>query len=99
MKLVGRDIKDKRITVAGLAYVAEVYLWCGRLISAGRHLTLTSAQRALDKYPPDVFEGYDNPAKFAGVVENRKATKKHQPKPYRRKNNDEYVRLYDRRIQ
>jgi hypothetical protein len=97
MKLVGRDIKDKRIEVAGPAFIARVELWCGRLIGCGRHLTLVSAQKALAKYPPDVFEGYDNPAKMDDVTENRKPAAT-APPPTRRKNNQEYTRLYDRRI-
>lgn len=97
MRLNSRDVKDKRITKAGLAFVAEVHLWSG-VIDAGRHLTLKSAQRALAKYPPDVFEGNDDPAKA------KKSEKKRLPgldlRPYQRphKQNNEYTRLYDRRL-
>jgi len=60
--LAARDIKDKRITKAGLAFVCEVYLYDGRVIDAGRHLTLYAAQKALSRFPNDVFEGSDDPS-------------------------------------
>jgi len=59
--LTARDIKDKRIELVGQVFVAEVHLMNGVVIPCGRHLTLYSAQVALAKYPPDVFEGVDDP--------------------------------------
>jgi hypothetical protein len=66
--LMARDIKDKRIEVAGVAFVAEVHLMDGVVIPAGRHLTLKGAQKELAKYPPDVFGGYDDPTRSPSRV-------------------------------
>jgi len=96
MKLTGRDIKDKRIFKAGLAFVAEVEFSNGNVTGAGRHLTLVSAQKALAKYPPDVFEGNDDPTKTKRLDKKRQLNLKPYQRP-RRKEQGEYIRLYDRR--
>jgi len=62
--LTARDVKDKRIMVAGLAFVAEIHLMNGVVIPGGRHLTLRAAQKVLSKYPADVFEGFDDPSRL-----------------------------------
>ena len=99
MKLTCQVIKDKRIIRAGLAYVAEVHLNSGHVIDAGRHLTLIAAQRSLARYPSDVFEGNDNPAKTRESDKKRKKrTGLASRRPHRRKNDGEYTRLFDRRI-
>lgn len=95
MKLTSRDIKDKRIERSGLAYVASVHIYKGSPIPAGRHLTLASAQRALAKYPNDVFEGSDDPARCPEHSPVRQTPR--APRP-RRKPERDYTRLYDRRI-
>jgi len=89
-----RDIKDKRIYLEGLVYVAEVHMLDGRVISCGRHMTLKAAQKELTRYPSDVFEGYDDPTKVYKVMQ---APRSHfQSRP--RKKKIPYTRLYDRRI-
>lgn len=88
-----RDVKDKRIERAGLAYVASVHVYDGRVISAGRHITMRSAQIALSKYPNDVFEGCDDPTRSRESFKEKKPRKA----PHRRKEVP-YTRLYDRRI-
>ena len=94
--LAARDIKDKRITVAGLAFISEVHLYDGSVIHAGRHFSLPAAQRALAKYPNDVFEGSDDPS-------SNVRWRSPQPKPLRSAEQhanwespqEPYSRLYD----
>lgn len=95
-----RNVKDKRIEKAGLAFVASVHLYDGRVLNAGRHATLKAAQKALEKYPPDVFEGYDDPTseRSKEMVKKERDNFQARPKPRRKKEQD-YERLYDRRIQ
>ena len=93
MKLSARDVKDKRIVKAGLAYVAEVHLY-GGVIGAGRHLTLVSAQRALAKYPAGIYEGNDDPAKARRRDKKRGLNLRPFQRPKRLY--DDYVRLIDR---
>jgi hypothetical protein len=93
-----RDVKDKRIDKAGMAYVASVHLHDGRVLNAGRHATLKAAQKALERYPDDVFEGYDDPTSDRSKEMFKKERASIKPKP-RRKKLPEYERLYDRRIQ
>jgi len=97
MKLTAREIKDRRIIRAGLAYVAEVHLYNGAVIGAGRHLTLISAQRSLSKYPSEVFEGNDDPTR---AKRNKKRPHGTDLRPYQshRRQCDNYLRLYDRRV-
>jgi hypothetical protein len=95
------DIKDKRIILKGLAYIAEVHWYDGKMTSAGNHATMKAAQRALAKYPDDVFDGYDNPSsdKALAFMEYVRMKNNHKflSKP-RRKHYPAYERLYDRRI-
>lgn len=95
------SIKDKRIILKGLAYIAEVHWYCGRVTSAGHHATLKAAQAALAKYPNDVFEGYDNPSSDKAMTlmnEIRRQTESPYRGRPRRKNLPSYERLYDRRV-
>lgn len=99
MALDRRNIKDKRIEKAGLAFVATVHLYDGRIMNAGRHATLKAAQRSLARFPPDVYEGYDDPTSNASKEMFRKEKERIQPRSRpRRKSLPEYERLYDRRV-
>ena len=62
-----RNIKDKRIERTGLVYLATVELMDGRRINCGRHVSIRAAQQVLAQYPPDVFEGYSDPAGEAAI--------------------------------
>jgi hypothetical protein len=107
--LTDRDIKDKRIELCGVVYVASVHLWDGQVISAGRHAGLSGAQRMLAKFPSDVFEGHDNPAgEYATAVEDAKTEIKRRDsyeknqirlllQSIAKPDPSPYERLYDRR--
>ena len=106
-----KDVKDKRILVKGLAFNAEVHWYDGTVTSAGLHATLKAAQKALSRYPDDVWAGYDEPCgekslnHMAYVQESNKRKEEERKddvrechlKP-RRKSNYNYERLYDRRV-
>jgi hypothetical protein len=92
-----RNVKDKRIEKAGLAFVASVHLYDGRILNAGRHATLKAAQKALERFPPDVFEGYDDPTSDRAILMFKRERATVKPRPRRKKSSD-YERLYDRRI-
>ena len=88
-------VKDKRIERSGLAYIATVDWWDGSVTNAGRHATMKAAQKALEGYPSDVFEGYDDPAGDASLRVMDNARREHRSRPKRR-TLKEYIRLYER---
>jgi protoheme ferro-lyase len=94
------NLKDKCIIKDGLAYVAKVYWYDGGTTNAGRHATLKAAQKALERFPNDVFEGYANPSSEK-AIEHMEDVKRERatfiPK-FRRKVLPDYERLYDRRV-
>ena len=102
MRIVTRDIKDKRIELCGQAYVASILMMNGGVLNCGRHLSLKSAQKALAKYPPDVFEGNDNPAAQQDTAKYGRTPLRDEEEyanweTPRRKRSHDYTRLFDRR--
>jgi len=97
-----RNLKDKRIEKAGMAYVAIIHMYDGQRIHLGRHATLRAAQGALAKYPNDIFEGYDDPndERAVAVMDRARWERTHQGGgvAYHRKRTPNYERLYERRI-
>ena len=93
------DIKDKRIIKEGLTFVAEVHWFDGGVVSAGRHMSMKAAQKALSKYPNDVFEGFDNPSGERALqhMDYVKEKQKIFAPRSRSKKETDYTRLYDKR--
>lgn len=97
------NLKDKRIVKEGLVYVAEVHWYDGHVTHVGRFTTLKLAQKALSKFPSDVFEGFDNPSGERAMAHMDSVRKERRPPPPRprarskKKQLPEYVRLYDKR--
>ena len=55
-----RDVKDKNITLEFLQYRAQVAYYNGRVEDCGLFSAIGDAQKVLDKYPRDVWDGYDH---------------------------------------
>ena len=53
------DVKDKSIRLENWKYRAQVYYYDGRVVNCGLFDTLVAAQKALLKYPRDVWDGYE----------------------------------------
>jgi hypothetical protein len=53
------DVKDKNIRMEGIGFRSQVEYYNGKIINCGLHDSLLRAQRSLDRYPRDVWDGYD----------------------------------------
>ena len=53
------DVKDKNIRIENWKYRAKVYYYDGRVVNCGLFDSLVLAQKALMRYPRDVWDGYE----------------------------------------
>ena len=83
------DVKDKRITLENWKFRAKVEFYTGQITDCGLFESLKIAQKELEKYPPDVWDGYSvEDHRYREIDDGKPITKCFVRPRHRRKNSN-----------